>query len=60
MLTANAMPEHRTRSMDAGADDFLTKPLSAEALIGAVAHAIEDPDPAGEEARALAGDRPPA
>lgn len=59
MLTANAMPEHRTQSMDAGADDFLTKPLSAEALIGAVAHAIEDPEPAGEEARALAGDRPP-
>jgi CheY-like chemotaxis protein len=35
-LTANAMPEHAEASRLAGADAHLTKPISAEALIGAV------------------------
>jgi CheY-like chemotaxis protein len=36
-LTANAMAEHARASADAGADGHLTKPISAEALLGALA-----------------------
>jgi CheY-like chemotaxis protein len=36
-LTANAMAEHAKASADAGVDGHLTKPISAEALLGAVA-----------------------
>lgn len=36
MLTANALPRFQTMAREAGADDFLTKPISAEALIGRV------------------------
>jgi PAS domain S-box-containing protein len=36
MLTANALPQHRALSLEVGADDFLSKPVSAEALIGKV------------------------
>jgi len=38
-LTANAMPEHAKASAQAGADGHLTKPISAEALLQAVADA---------------------
>ena len=36
-LTANAMAEHAKASAEAGVDGHLTKPISAEALLGAVA-----------------------
>ncbi|MDP2259522.1 MAG: PAS domain S-box protein [Caulobacter sp.] len=35
-LTANALPEHRRASEEAGADGFLTKPVDARALLEAV------------------------
>ena len=35
-LTANAMAEHAKASAEAGVDGHLTKPISAEALLGAV------------------------
>ncbi len=35
-LTANALPEHRRASDEAGADGFLTKPVDARALLEAV------------------------
>jgi CheY-like chemotaxis protein len=38
-LTANAMPEHAEASQVAGADDHLTKPVSAKLLLEAVARA---------------------
>jgi two-component system, sensor histidine kinase len=38
-LTANAMPEHVRASTEAGADGHLTKPISAEALLRALAAA---------------------
>jgi CheY-like chemotaxis protein len=38
-LTANAMPEHARASAQSGADGHLTKPISAEALLRAVADA---------------------
>jgi two-component system sensor histidine kinase RpfC len=37
MLTADATPEARTESMDAGSDAFLTKPVDAKALLGKIA-----------------------
>ena len=38
-LTANAMAEHAKASAEAGVDGHLTKPISAEALLSAVAQA---------------------
>ena len=40
-LTANALPEHRRASEQAGADGFLTKPIDATALLEAVRGAAE-------------------
>jgi two-component system, sensor histidine kinase RpfC len=37
ILTADAMPETRQKSLDAGADAFLTKPINAKALLEQVA-----------------------
>jgi signal transduction histidine kinase/CheY-like chemotaxis protein len=39
-LTANAMAEHARASREAGADGHVTKPISAQALIDAVAEAL--------------------
>lgn len=36
MVTANALPEHRTAGLDAGAGMFIAKPLSANTFYGAV------------------------
>lgn len=46
MLTADATPEARKRSMDAGADVFLTKPIDSKGLLEAVAKLaqIESPE----------------
>ena len=38
-LTANAMPEHARASRQAGADDHVTKPVSAQTLLDVVARA---------------------
>ncbi|NIJ27943.1 ATP-binding protein [Brevundimonas terrae] len=42
MLTANAMSEHVEATMAAGADRHLTKPLTAQSLIGCIASVLED------------------
>ncbi len=44
-LTANALPEHRRASAEAGADGFLTKPVDARALLEAVFTQAWDADP---------------
>jgi len=36
MISANALPEHRAAGIEAGADLFVTKPLSAESFFGAL------------------------
>jgi signal transduction histidine kinase/ActR/RegA family two-component response regulator len=36
MLTANALPEHEAAGRGAGADAFVTKPISAQHLLGAI------------------------
>ena len=36
MVTANALPEHRTASLDAGADMFITKPVDGGRLADAI------------------------
>jgi two-component system, sensor histidine kinase len=49
MLTANALPEHAERSRQAGADTHLAKPITAEALLGALDHlAGSDAAPAAQ------------
>jgi CheY-like chemotaxis protein len=46
-LTANAMSEDRKRSMEAGMDDHLSKPVSLEDLVGALQRWVPS---AGEDA----------
>lgn len=43
-LTASALKEYRDRAFKAGMDDFLTKPVRAEALIAAVARWAASPE----------------
>jgi PAS domain S-box-containing protein len=50
-LTANAMPEHAKASAQSGADGHLTKPISAEALLRAVAQAASGLSDIGTERR---------
>ena len=42
MLTANALDEHVKASLDAGADQHLSKPIRADALIEAIVHAMAE------------------
>lgn len=42
VVTANALDQHRTDSLDAGADEVLTKPISAEKLISYLFRRSED------------------
>jgi len=51
-LTANAMPEHAKASAQSGADGHLTKPISAEALLHAVAEAASGSYAPGERRKA--------
>jgi CheY-like chemotaxis protein len=51
MLTANALAEHVAASLEAGADSHLSKPFSAEDLLGLVADAAAQ---VGERLRAAA------
>jgi signal transduction histidine kinase/CheY-like chemotaxis protein len=52
MLTANALDEHMKASFEAGADQHLSKPIRADALIEAIIHAMADSEARGEEAAA--------
>ena len=40
-LTANAMPEDRQRCLDAGMDDFISKPMRMDELTNAIARALQ-------------------
>ncbi|MBW8304835.1 MAG: response regulator, partial [Brevundimonas sp.] len=44
MLTANALPHFQTMALEAGADGFLTKPISATALVGQIARLVSPVD----------------
>jgi CheY-like chemotaxis protein len=50
MLTANALPEHREASLEAGADGHVSKPITVADLLGALARALET----GQEIREVA------
>jgi len=50
MLTANALDEHVKASLDAGADQHLSKPIRADALIEAIVHAMLETQARGEAA----------
>jgi signal transduction histidine kinase/AmiR/NasT family two-component response regulator len=52
MLTANALDEHVRASHDAGADQHLSKPIRATALIEAIVEAIASSEAASAEQRA--------
>jgi len=52
MLTANALDEHVKASLDAGADQHLSKPIRADALIEAIIHAMAESEGQAEEAAA--------
>jgi two-component system, sensor histidine kinase and response regulator len=50
-LTASAMATDRTRCIEAGMDDYLTKPLNAQALTAALDHWLPRDDPTGRWTR---------
>jgi len=52
MLTANALDEHIKASLEAGADQHLSKPIRADALIEAILHAMAGSEGREEEAAA--------
>ncbi|MBU1377403.1 MAG: response regulator [Alphaproteobacteria bacterium] len=49
MLTANALDEHVKASFDAGADQHLSKPIRADALIEAIIHAMAETQARADE-----------
>ncbi|WP_296595211.1 ATP-binding protein [Phenylobacterium sp.] len=50
MLTANALDEHVKASLEAGANQHLSKPIHADALIEAILHAVAGREEGGEAA----------
>ncbi len=48
-LTAHAMPEDRQKCLDAGCDDFATKPINRALLIDTVARWLQSREPAAEQ-----------
>ena len=50
MLTANALDEHVKASFEAGADQHLSKPIRADALIEAIIHAMAESEARAEAA----------
>ncbi len=45
MLTANALPEHVEAGAAAGADGHVSKPVTAQGLLNALAHALDEAAP---------------
>ncbi len=56
MLSADALPETIRACMDAGANDYLTKPINAESLLNAVTDIVEAQAKPAAEAREPAAD----
>ncbi|MEM6910730.1 MAG: response regulator [Verrucomicrobiota bacterium] len=51
-LTANAFKEHRDSAMEAGVDDYLSKPIRPEMLASALQHAWESRRKSGQQSEA--------
>ena len=57
-MTANAFAEDRARCLDAGMDDFITKPVKPELLFGVLLRWLSDPQAARTQGRQAASPPP--
>ncbi len=59
-MTAHAMKGDRERCIEAGMDDYVSKPISSEMLFSSIRALVRKADDAGETGAAPAGEVPPA